>query len=184
MEAMVDDAALPPPPPARRSWRERFTEGLFTKTSLLVAALTLLSAAGAGFGYYWLELKPKIDAADKRFVTVRAVMRLYGLQKTHKQRFGTYANDLNALLRLMPNGESFKSEVASSLDLNTLTVVGNAEQFKIEANMLDAERTLVKIRGPIPEGPPDEEEDPEFGAESGMGEGDGAPIELEEPAPN
>ena len=39
--------------------------------------------------------------------------------------------------------------------MNTLTVVGDANKFKIELNVLDADRTLISVKGPIaPRAPP------------------------------
>lgn len=113
-----------------------------------IAGGLLLGVAGiAVVRRAWLE--PRRQAAQKRFETMSDLATLYGLQLAHKRATGRYADRLEALLALSPDGAALKARMAGHLDLNTLTVVGDEWAFKIEANVLDADRTLMKIKGPV-----------------------------------
>lgn len=116
---------------------------------LLAIAVGLAVGALAAFGGWRLWLKPREINARKRYETVRDVASLYALQLTYKKRTGRYADGLDALLAIAQNRDAVKARLARNADLSTLTVVGDAEKFKIEANVLDEERTLVKIKGPL-----------------------------------
>jgi len=101
-------------------------------------------------GAVWVgSVKPRIEAAQKRYDTTMALWTLYDLQLANKKATRAYANSLDALLASAKNGSALKARMAASLDLNTVAVVGDAEKFKLEANVLDPERTLIKIKGPI-----------------------------------
>ena len=56
---------------------------------------------------------------------------------------------LAALLSVSPDAAALKARLAANADMNTLAVVGTADKFKIELNVLDPERTSIKIRGPV-----------------------------------
>jgi hypothetical protein len=132
------------------TWKER----LFAPRTLGFAAAGLaVGLAAAGIGWkVWLV--PQRRIAVLREETVRDVMALYDLQVKYKRAHGTYANGLDALLPFAPDPAALKARMAAHLDLSTLAVVGSADKFRIEANVLDGERTLVKIAAPSRTGPP------------------------------
>jgi hypothetical protein len=139
----------PPPKPAAPSWKER----LFSAQALKMLVLTAALGAAAAAGGWQVWLKPQRDVARMRFETTRDVLSLYGLEMQYKKAKGVYASDLDALLALAPDGAARKADMGRHLDLTTLAIVGDAQKFKIEANVLDADRTLIKIRGPIQDRP-------------------------------
>jgi hypothetical protein len=146
---------------------------------LIVAALAV-GAAASGAGW-WFWLKPQLDVARLRSETTADVLTLYGLQMRYHQRKRTYANDLDSLLALEPDGAARKARMNGHLDLSTLAIVGDATKFKIEANVLDLQRTLIKIRGPIRDRPAPRPE--VIVRETGLGlGGDGRPV-APTPAP-
>jgi hypothetical protein len=178
----MNDQHAPPPAPAaapRPSWTQR----LFNPSSARGLLLALATGAAAAGGGWWFWLKPHQELARVRFETDSDVLKLYGLQLRYKKAKGTYASDLDALLSLEPDAAARKARMADHMDLATLTIVGDAKKFKIEANVLDAERTLVKIRGPIQDRPAPRSE--ANVRETGIGPGgDGLPVApAQAPAP-
>ncbi|MDE2491190.1 MAG: hypothetical protein KGM24_10105 [Elusimicrobia bacterium] len=139
----MSDAAAP------STWLQRLT----SPRSLAAAAVGLLVGLGAAFVGQRVLLRPKKETARRRYETTRDVMRLYGLQLQYKKEKGVYANGLDSLLSVAPDAAALKAGFADHLDTTTLEVDGNAASFRIEANVLDADRTLVKIKGPVPEFP-------------------------------
>lgn len=127
------------------TWKERLSH---PKTFLAVAAGMAVGALGVAGGWQFY-LKPLRRVADLRYETMQDVSTLFGLQLHYKKVRGVYAPDLETLLSLSPDREDFKARMREHLDLNTIAVVGDAEKFKVEANVLDAERTLIRIKGPI-----------------------------------
>ena len=117
------------------------------RTLAHIALALALGAAGAGAGWV-VYLKPIRAIADIRYRSHLGLMRLYDLQLAYHASHGTYANDLDALLASAPDGAKVRAQLKTSVDLNTLAVVGNANWFRLEANVLDPERTAVKFRGP------------------------------------
>jgi hypothetical protein len=115
--------------------------------ALLAAALTIGLIGASGGWWFWI--KPKSDVAQLRYNSMKDVLLLYGLQLYHHKVKGSYANDLEALLALTRRPEKVRARLASHVDMNTLAVVSEGSKFKIEANVLDGERTLMKIKGPI-----------------------------------
>ena len=123
-----------------------------TRVLTALAAGLALGAAGAAVGWrVWL--KPRRQESELRYETLRDITALFGLQLSYKIAKGTYANDLDALLTITPNSAALKARLAAHVDLSTLAVVGNAEKFKIEANVRDKDRTLMKLKGPLHEQP-------------------------------
>jgi len=47
--------------------------------------------------------------------------------------------------------EELREKLKATVDINTLAVVGDANRFRLEVNVLDPQRTSVKIRGPLGE---------------------------------
>ena len=113
-----------------------------------IALALALGAAGAGV-YWQLALKPMRAVAATQYQSHIALMRLYDLQVAYGDANGRYANDLDALLMSAPDGAQLREKLKGCVDLNTLAVVGDANGFKFEANVLDPSRTSVKIRGPM-----------------------------------
>ena len=114
------------------------------------AAIAAAVATGASIaaGLWWVRLRPQSAASQRRYETFMDVLKLYDLQVAHKKVKGIYAGNLESLLVLSPDPAALKARLSAHADINTLTVVGNAERFKIEANVLDPQRTLIKIKGP------------------------------------
>ena len=118
----------------------------------LAGGLALGAAAAAA--WWHVVAAPQEALVQKRVQATLDISRLYGLQLSYKRVKGTYANDLGSLLLIDPDGAALKARLAANVDLNTLAVVGDADKFKIELNVLDPERTLIKVKGPVaPRGP-------------------------------
>lgn len=117
----------------------------------MLRALAGSAAAGlalAAVGWYAI-IKPDQALVQKRYESTIDIARLYGLQVAHKKAKGAYASDLDALLALAPDGAALRASLAANVDMTTLAVVGDANKFKIELNVLDPERTSIKVRGPV-----------------------------------
>lgn len=114
---------------------------------VIVAGLLLGMAGllGGGWMYY---VKPLRETTQVRIVAHSCLLRLYDLQMTYFRAHNTFANDLDTLLTVDPDAARLRRNLKSSVDLNTLTVVGDAQRFKLEMNILDSQRTPVKVRGP------------------------------------
>lgn len=96
-----------------------------------------------------LYLKPLRAIADLRYQSHLGLMRLYDLQMAYHGAYGTFANDLETLLASAPDGAKLRAQLKASVDLDTVAVIGDAKRFRLEVNVLDAERTSVKLRGPL-----------------------------------
>lgn len=132
-------------PEAPQTWTQRASDPKFLAAIAAGLAVGALGAAGG----WWFWLKPQRDVARLRYETMQDVSTLFGLQRHYKEVRGAYAPDLDALLTLSPDRDAFKAHMAQHLDLNTIAVVGSTDAFKIEANVLDSDRTLIRIKGPI-----------------------------------
>lgn len=135
--------AAPPMEPV--DWKHILTHPRTVKALLAGLVVGGLCAAGG----WWFWLKPQRAVARMRYETMQDVSTLFGLQLHYFKVKGVYAPDLDTLLALSPDRDEFKARMAGHLDMSTLAVVGDAERFKVEANVLDKDRTLIKIKGPI-----------------------------------
>lgn len=118
---------------------------------LLFIALALAAgAAGAALGYRFY-LKPIKAVADTRFKSHEGLMKLYDLQIAYHGKHGVYADGLDTLLASTPEGGRLRDQLAATMDITTLAVIGGKDRFRLEANVLDQKRTPVKIRGPLGE---------------------------------
>ncbi|MFI5362502.1 MAG: hypothetical protein ACHQ49_11075 [Elusimicrobiota bacterium] len=129
----------------RTTWKERLTH---QTTILAVAGGLVLGAAGTA-AWWRVSFAPSRALTEKRVQATLDIARLYALELSYKQAHGAYANDLNALLSAGRDGAALKASLAANVDMNTLAVVGDAQKFKIELNVLDAGRTLIKVKGPV-----------------------------------
>jgi hypothetical protein len=127
-------------------WKQRLTH--WTTFALIAAS------AAIGLGLHFVLKRVSGDADQvitrKRYQASLDLSQMYGLQVSYKRAKGTYANDLASLLSVDPDAAALKASLAANVDMNTLAVVGDANKFKIELNVLDPDRTPIKIRGPIP----------------------------------
>lgn len=123
------------------------------RTWLVIAGGMLLGAAAAGVWWKYF-LVPQQALVQKRYQSSLDIARMYGLQLSYKRAHGAYANDFASLMTVAPEAAELKARLAANVDMNTLTVVGDANKFKIELNVLDGERTPIRIKGPIPETKP------------------------------
>lgn len=114
----------------------------------LVALAVGLAVGGAALGRRFY-LAPIRATAAVQYQSHEALMRLYDLQVAYRGTNGTYANDLDSLLAGAPDAAKLRAQLAATVDMNTLTVVGDANRFRLEANLNDGQRTLVKFRGPL-----------------------------------
>jgi hypothetical protein len=120
------------------------------RTWLVIAGGLLVGAAAAGVWWkFWLV--PEKALVEKRYQSTLDIARLYGLQLSYKRVHGTYANDFASLLSVAPEAAELKGSLAANVDMNTLTVVGDANKFKIELNVLDGDRTPIRVKGPVAE---------------------------------
>jgi len=120
---------------------------------LMLGACALVGLAGA-FAWRQMVLVPDQALVHKRYQSTLDIARLYGLQLSYKRAHGTYANDFASLLTVAPEAAELKASLASNVDMNTLTVVGDADKFKIELNVLDGQRTPIRVKGPVAERKP------------------------------
>lgn len=135
--------------PESPTYFSQLKRALTEPRTLFVVALALaLGAAGAGVGWK-LFLQPARAIAAIRYQSHLGLMRLYDLQVAYHGAHGTYANDLDTLLASAPDGAKLRAQLAATMDINTLAVIGDATRFRLEANVLDPQRTSVKIRGPL-----------------------------------
>ncbi|MCR4296503.1 MAG: hypothetical protein NUW21_13285 [Elusimicrobia bacterium] len=134
-----------------RSYLARLMQSLKEPRTLYMIALALaLGAAGAAVGWK-VYLKPIRAIAAVRYQSHLGLMRLYDLQLAYHAKHGVYADGLDALLASTPEGPQLREKLKSTMDLETLAVIGDADRFRLEANVLDPQRTSVKIRGPLGE---------------------------------
>jgi hypothetical protein len=118
----------------------------------IVGGLALGTALATG--WWRISVVPEEALNLKRHQSILDLSKLYGLQLAYKQAHGTYANDFASLLTVAPDAAALKASLAANVDMTTLTVVGDANKFKIELNVLDRDRTPFKVRGPITWRPP------------------------------
>ncbi|MBI3564935.1 MAG: hypothetical protein HY079_07055 [Elusimicrobia bacterium] len=128
-------------------WKERLTH----RNTLIAMGAGLAVGALGAFGGYWVWLKPQRELARLRFDAMNDVLKLYGLQTDYMKAHGSYAGDLETLLASSGQRDAVRARLAAHVDLNTITVVDEGAKFKIEVNVLDKDRTLMKIKGPPPE---------------------------------
>ena len=137
-------------PPAPSFFSKLKTQFSDPRTLFFMALSLTVGAAGAGVGWQ-VYLKPIRALAYTRYESHLALMRLYDLQVAYRAANGTYANDLDTLLASAPDAAQLREKLKATVDINTLAVVGDANRFRLEANVLDPQRTSVKIRGPLGE---------------------------------
>ncbi|OGR98236.1 MAG: hypothetical protein A2V88_16050 [Elusimicrobia bacterium RBG_16_66_12] len=140
----MEDLAAPAPA-APLTWRQRL---LSPRTLASIAAGFVVGAAITG-GIWRFHTKPRVDAARKIYDATMDMWALYDLQMAAKRNSGAFVDGLDALLATTKDGPALKARMAGRVDLNTAAVVGDAEKFKIELNILNRDRTLLRIRGPI-----------------------------------
>lgn len=140
MEVMEDLAS-----PAPLTWQQR----LLAPRTLAALAAGLLMGGALTAGIWYFQTKPQLDAAQLVYDATMDLWSLYDLQMASMKTSGTYRSGLDALLKTAPDGAALKARLASHVDLNTIAVVGDAEKFKIELNILNKDRTLLKVKGPI-----------------------------------
>jgi hypothetical protein len=152
--------------------KRRLNEG---RTWLAIAGGILVGAAAAGVWWKYV-LVPEQALVQKRFQATLDIARMYGLQLSYKRAHGAYANDFASLMTVAPEAEELKARLAANVDMNTLTVVGDENKFKIELNVLDGERTPVRIKGPVEDRKPAAEPVVAPVPAAPMTSSDGAPI--------
>lgn len=113
----------------------------------LVAA-GALALAGV-VGWWFLVSKPEYDVIMLRANATSDLFALYDLQMAHQRSRGAFADDLEVLLKTAPDGgTALRARLQAHTHLDTLVVAGGAADFKLEANVRDAERTLLRVKGP------------------------------------
>ncbi|MDP3543573.1 MAG: hypothetical protein Q8T11_13975 [Elusimicrobiota bacterium] len=120
------------------------------RTLYIIAAALAAGAAGSAVGRH-IYLKPIRAVAAVRYQSHQGLMRLYDLQLAYHAQHGTYADGLDTLLASTPDGTQLREKLKAVVDLETLAVIGDEDRFRLEANVLDPQRTSVKIRGPLDE---------------------------------
>ncbi len=127
-------------------WKQRFFS---SKILISVLCILWIGSAVAAIAT-WRHARTQESLVRRRYDAMSDMLALYDLQVKYKSSRGHYANDLATLLTIAPQSESFKGRLAAHVDINTVTVVDQGAKFKIEINALDGDRTLMKIRGPLP----------------------------------
>ena len=114
-------------------------------------AVVLGGALGTAIAGAWWKIwvVPEQAIIHKRYQSTMEIARMYGLQLSYKRAHGKFANDFPSLLTVEPDAAELKASLAANVDMATLTVVGDEKRFKIELNVLDPQRTPIRIRGPI-----------------------------------
>ena len=131
------------------SYFDKLKAGLTNPRTLATIAVAAAVGVAGAFGVAKLYLAPIRAVSDTRFLSHECLMRLYDLQMAYHGAHGVYANDLETLLTGVTDAAQLRDKLKRSVDLNTLAVVGDANRFRLEINILDAQRTSVKIRGPL-----------------------------------
>ncbi len=117
----------------------------FGAAALAVGGLALLGA----LGWWFFVAKPEYDALMLRGRATTDLFALYDLQVEYHRTRGVYSDDLEVLLKSAPDrAEALRAALREHTHLDTLVVAGDEEKFRLEANVRDAERTLLKIKGP------------------------------------
>jgi hypothetical protein len=120
------------------------------RTGVMLVVLGLLAVGGLA-GHYFLNVKTEYALTLLRAEAQMDLLRLEALQLDYKKRHGAFAADLGALLGSAPDGgAALRARLKEHTHLETLVVDGDADGFRLEANVRDAERTLLVIRGPRP----------------------------------
>jgi hypothetical protein len=119
------------------------------RSTLAKLAGVLVLGAALGAGGWYVKIRPLLQVNRMRHESTLDIARMYGLQLSYKKQNGVYANDLDALLSAAPDRAALKANLVKNVDMTTLAVVGDARKFKIELNVLDADRTPIRVRGPI-----------------------------------
>jgi len=145
MDVAMEENTPPSSPLARLKASLRDTR------ALIIVGLVLAVAAAGSAVYKKVVLKPELALATMRYEAQMGLMRLYDLQMEYRKGHEAYANDLEALLATAPDGAQLRDKLKASTDISTLAVIGDADRFRLEANIRDPQRTLVKIRGPLGE---------------------------------
>lgn len=140
-------------PPEAESRLASVKRTLAQPKMLAYSAVVFALAAGGLFAWRQAVLVPMREIALKRRGTHDVLIRLYDLQMAHHARTGTFAGDLESLLAAAPDAQAIRAAIKANADPNTLTVVGDDDSFKLEANVLDPQRTIVRFRGPFPDKP-------------------------------
>lgn len=123
----------------------------FLRHPLAGKSLVALVVAGVlgVCAHYYLSIKPQYEALMLRAQTTQDLFGLYTLQTAYHKRHGAYADDFEALVRTAPDGgKALRASLQAHSHLDTMVVAGDAEKFKLEANVRDAERTLIRVKGP------------------------------------
>ena len=142
----MEEKAPPAPSPAPGTINRFF--GPQTQMALALVAVLALAGVGAVWKFYLIPVRA---VSNIRFQAHGSLMRLYDLQMAYHGAHKAYANDLETLLASASDGAQLREKLKASVDINTLAVVGDADRFRLEINMLDPQRTSVKIRGPLGE---------------------------------
>lgn len=139
------EETAPPTPSALSRLKDRFKDPKVLMHIAIAAAFSV-AACGVGWQFY---LKPQRAIAFTRYQSHDLLMKLYDLQIAYHAAHGTYADGLDALLASDPDGAQIRQRLRTCVDLNTIAVLGEQDRFRLEVNILDPQRTLVKIRGPL-----------------------------------
>ena len=138
------------PQPLPSAWSRLKSRFADPKVLMYIALALAFSVAACGVGWQYY-LKPQRKIAFTRYQSHQLLMKLYDLQLAYHAAHGTYADGLDALLASSPDGAQLRQQLRACVDLNTLAVLGEQDRFRLEVNILDPQRTAVKIRGPLGE---------------------------------
>lgn len=78
---------------------------------------------------------------------------LVSVNQAYRQANGTYAPDLDTLLKASGHEAEFRENLSQIVDMSTLKLVGSTDSYSLEGVALDEHRTLIKIHN-APVGPP------------------------------
>ena len=136
----MDDAAW-----KALTWKQR------ARHPRTLAAIFGALVAGVVFGAvgWYVSIRPALRVEKMRYESTLDIAKLYGLQLSYKKAHGVYADSLDALLHDAPDRDALRADLILNVDTTTIAVVGDAEKFKIELNVLDAERSSIKVKGPV-----------------------------------
>lgn len=144
---------------ARKAWHDKLCgtmvvesreKSVFAQRASLAAAW-ILGPALAGvfvFAVFGAANYAQMQLVANAQVGLKA---LAGINQAYRQANGTYAPDLDTLLKASGHEAELRENLSQILDMPTLKLIGDTSSYSLEGMALDEHRTLIKIHNaPVP----------------------------------